>query len=144
MAFCRQLRQRLRLADRKPVFDDALRQPGRIFGSDQRARMTGRQRSVDQHVADDFRQLQQSQRIGDMAAALADDLAEIGLRVMVLVDQLLIAERLLDRIEVGALHVLDDGKFERHAVIDVADDDRRFGQPARCAARQRRSPAIIS
>ncbi len=132
LSFCgRLLRQRFRLADRQAAFDDAPRQPRRIFGSDQRARVAGRERSVDDHVADRVRQLQQAQRIGDMAAALADDLSEIGLRVIVLVEQLLVAERLLDRIEVGALHVLDDGELEGDAVVDVAHDDRNLRQARR-------------
>jgi hypothetical protein len=77
-------------------------------------------------------QLQKPQRVGDMAAALADHLAEIGLRVAVLVDQLLIARRLLDRIEVGALDVLDDRQFERDAIADLAMmTGTRSGRPLR-------------
>ena len=129
------LRQRLGLAHRKPVLDDPLGQPGRIGCRDQRARMAGRQRAVDQHVADHVRQLEQPQRVGDMAAALADDLAEIGLRIVVLVDQLLVAQRLFDRIEVGALDVLDDREFERRPVVDVADDAPGFRSGRRAARR---------
>ena len=40
------------------------------------------------------------------------------MRVVEIVGQRLIAHRLLDRIEIGALHVLDDGKLERLAVAD--------------------------
>ena len=114
-----------------------LARPAGSVGRHQRAGMTGRQRAVDEQVADHFGQLEQAQRVGDMAAALADDVAEIGLGVVVLVDQLLIALRLLDRIEVGALHVLDDGEFERGAVVDVAHQHRDVVQPGAL----RRAPA---
>ena len=61
--------------------------------------------------------LQQPQRVGDVAAALADDPGEIVLGVAELADQLLVAQRLLERVEVGALHVLDDRELERLAVV---------------------------
>ena len=61
-----------------------------------------------------------------MAAALADDFAEIVLGIAMLGDQLLIAERLLQRIEIGALDVLDDREFQRRLVVHVTDDDRNF------------------
>ena len=124
------------------LLDDPLGQPGRILRRDQRAGVAGRQRAVDQHVADHVRQLQQPQRVGDMAAALADHLAEVGLGIAVLVDQLLVALRLFDRVEVGALDVLDDREFERGAVVDVADDapasrSARRAAPRASAARRR-------
>ena len=46
--------------------------------------------------------------------------------------------RLFDRIEIGALDVLDDGKFERGTIIDLAHDDRDFGQP--CPLRRPPAP----
>ena len=49
----------------------------------------------------------------------------------------LIAGRLFERIEIGALHVLDDRELERFAVADVEHDDRHFVQ----AGALRRAPA---
>ena len=57
-----------------------------------------------------------------------------------LVDQLLVAERFLDRVEVGALDVLDDRELERGAVVDVAHDDRDLRQPRAL----RRAPAAFA
>ena len=48
---------------------------------------------------------------GDGLRGFADDLAKIGLRVVVLFDELLVPKRFLDRVEVCALHVLDNRKF---------------------------------
>ena len=54
------------------------------------------------------------------------------------------SRRLLQRVEVGALDILDDRKFQRLAFAHFEHDDRHFVQPRACAARQRRSPATIS
>ena len=124
----RRLRQRLGLADRQTAIKDLPRERGRIRGVDQRARMAGREPSVGQQVAQLVRQLEQPQRIGDMAAALADDLAEIGLRVLMIIDQLLVAERFLDRVEIGTLDVLDDRQLECGAIVDIADEHRDLDQ----------------
>ena len=85
-------------------------------------------------------QLQQAQRVGDMAAALADDLGELLLAVVEALDQLAIARRLFDGVEVGALHVLDDGKLENFFVGEVARDDRNGVQ----AGLLRRAPAPLA
>ncbi len=65
-----------------------------------------------------------------MAPALTDDLAEIVLSVTMLGDQLVIPKRLFQRIEVGALDILDDRQLERRAIIDIAHDHRDLDQPA--------------
>ena len=41
-------------------------------------------------------------------------------------DQLLIAERLFDGIEVGALDVLDNCKLQRCAIVNLPYDDGNF------------------
>ncbi|KSV69244.1 hypothetical protein N182_32735 [Sinorhizobium sp. GL2] len=64
-----------------------------------------------------------------MASALADDLAEIVLRIAVLGDQLLVAKRFVERIEIRALDVFDDSDFKRRAIVNVANDNRDFGEP---------------
>src|SRR5438552_5689772 len=75
-----------------------------------------------------------------MRAALADDFCDLVMRVVEIVGERLIAHRLLDRIEVGALHVLDDGKLERLAVADFDRHDRNVVEP--CALR--RAPAPLA
>ena len=79
-----------------------------------------------------------------MAAALADDLGEIGLRIAELAAQPLVAARLFHGVEVGALHVLDDGEFQRLLVGRRRPPTGTSASLAAWAARQRRSPAMIS
>ena len=52
-----------------------------------------------------------------MGPALADDLCNLILRAVEIVHQRKIAACLLDRIEIGALHIFDDGIFERLRII---------------------------
>ena len=106
--------------------------------------MARRQAAIGKLRPDIFRQLQEAHRVGDVATALAQRRSEIGLRIAELGDEVVIAGRLLDRVEVGALHVLDDGELKRRLVVDIDHDDRHVGKSTRCAARQRRSPATIS
>ena len=89
-------------------------------------------------------QLQQAQGVGDVAAALADGLGHCLLGVAEALDQRVVARRLFDRVEVGALDVLDDGDLEHLVVVELAHDTGTSCRPALCAARQRRSPATIS
>jgi len=97
--------------------------------------MACRKRSIDNEILHGLRQLQQAQRVGDMAAAFADDLRQIILRIVVIVDKLLISKRFFNCVQVGALHVFDDGDLKRHAVVNVANDnrDRIDTGPLRCA-----------
>src|SRR5690348_2317584 len=84
--------------------------------------------SSSQHIPNGLWQLQQSQRICDMAAALADNLTEIVLGVSIFGDELLIAKRLFESIEIGALNVLYDRNFQRGLVINIPDNNRDFNQ----------------
>ena len=59
----------------------------RIGHADQRAGMPGRQFALGDIVLHLVRQLQQPQRVGDVAAALADDLGDVVLAYVELVDQ---------------------------------------------------------
>src|SRR5680860_1388014 len=105
-----------------------------------------------------LRQLQQAKGVGQMAAALADDLGQVLLGIAVAVHESAIALPLLDRVQVLALNVLDDGDLNRFLVGQRADDDRDLvqvgalgGTPtctrsrsssARCPTRKRlRSPS---
>ena len=78
--------------------------------------------------------------LATMAAALADDLGQLLLGVAEALDQLAIAGRLLDRVEVGALHVLDDRELEHFLVVELAHDDRHRVQ----AGLLRRAPAALA
>ncbi len=87
-----------------------------------------------------FRQFQQPQRVGDIAAALADDLRNLVLAVAEFVHQRAIAFRLFERIEIGALDVLDDRELQRLGVGRFDDDDGHFVQ----AGALRRAPAAFA
>ena len=89
------------------------------------------------------RQLQQTQRVGDMAAALADDAGDLVL-AREFGRQRLVAGRLFHRIEIGALHVFDDRELSASLSLTSITTIGTSCRPARCAARQRRSPAMIS
>src|SRR5262245_53307135 len=61
-----------------------------------------------------------------MTAALADDLCDVVLVAFEFLCERVIALRLLQRIEIFSLHILDDGKLERIAVRDIERDDRHL------------------
>ena len=111
-----------------------------IGEGEQRARVAGRNLARREQRAAVLGQAEQPQRVGDMAAALADDARDVGLRIVVVGAELRVAVRLLDRVEIGALDVLDDGEFERLAIADVDDDDRDLVQ----AGALRRAPAPLA
>ena len=107
--------------------------------------MAGGEAAVDEHRLDRVGEREQSQRVGDRGAALAEPSRELFLREPVLVDEMLKAGGLFERIEVLALQILDDRKLEGLAVVARADDRRESSAACSAAqARQRRSPAISS
>jgi len=57
--------------------------------------------------------LEEPQRISDVASALADDPGDIFLIVVELIHQGAIAVGLFERIEIGALHIFDNGDLQR-------------------------------
>ena len=76
-----------------------------------------------------FRQRQKPQRVGDVAAALADLLGHLFLGVAEALHQFVIGGRLLDRVQIGALDIFDDGDLER-----LRNRPSRARPPARRAA----------
>src|SRR5690606_34226274 len=60
--------------------------------------------------------------------------------VIKLLDQLRVAKCFFQRIEVGSLNVLNDGKLKRFLVIDVTNDDRNIMKP--CTLRS--APATLT
>ena len=77
-----------------------------------------------------------------MAAALADHAGDVAVRIAVSLAELGVAGGLLERVEIGPLHVFDNRDFERLAVAGLDDDDRDLVQrrpaaPRASAARRR-------
>ncbi len=129
--------QRLGLTNIETFGDDALGRRRRIGHADQRAGVTGAQfagRNQRLHVVG---QLGQPHHIGDVAAALADDFRDLFLAVFEILGERVIAERLFHRVEVFALHVLDDRDLERMGVGHFHRHDRHFMQTGAL----RRAPA---
>ena len=122
------MRQRLGLAHVEPFRDDALGGSERIGHADQRAGMAGRQFALGDIGLHLRRQFGQPHHVGDMAAALADDLCDVFLAAFEFVGERVIALRLFHRVEIFALHVLDDHDLERVAVADIDRHDRHFVQ----------------
>ena len=84
--------------------------------------------------------VEQAQRVGDMAAALADARAPALPGCGRIGDQALIAARLLERGQILALHVLDERDLERLAVGELAQHHRHLVQPRAL----RRAPAPLA
>src|SRR5579875_1584012 len=100
-------------------------------------------RLIDKRFAHLRRKLQEAQRVCDSRAILADLFRNHLLRHAELLDQSLIGQRLFDRIEVGALNILDEGQLEhllRGYFLDNHRHSRQAGQPCRSPAPL---PAII-
>ena len=118
-------RQRLDLAHRQTVGDRPLgeRAPRVVVVElENRAAVAFRQLAGDDRVKHLVRQVEQTQRVGDRRAALPHLLGDLSRRQVELVDQRRVATRSLDRVEVLAHHVLDEGERERLALIGAAHD----------------------
>ena len=76
-----------------------------------------------------FGQVGQAKRVGDVAPAFADHAGDVAVRIAIIGAELGVAGGLLERVQVGPLHVLDNGDFERFAVARLDDDDRELVQP---------------
>ena len=97
----------------------------------QRPGVAHRQRAGRQVGAHFFGQLQQAQEVRDRAAVLSDRRGNLLLRQPELVGEALIRERLVDRVQVLALDVLDERELEQlllGALRHVAHDDRHLQQ----------------
>ncbi len=84
-------------------------------------------------------EVQQAERVRDGRAGLADALGDPLLRQAELVDELAVGERLVDRIEVRALDVLDERDLELIAVGQLADER---GDPLEAGEARRADAAL--
>ena len=116
-----------RLLDRahREVFgDDPPRElllEGTIRCPEQRPRVTHANRAFLQAALDRRRELQEPQRVGDRHPALADARCHVVVGEREILDQLLIRARLLERIQLLALNVLDDRVLEHGRVVGNPD-----------------------
>ncbi len=99
--------------------------------------MAGRELAALDRGQDIVGELQQAQGVGDRDAALADALCDLLLRAAAGLHEPSVAARLLDRIEVGALQILDEGQFQ---VLELVGRPYHGGN-ARESGKARRSIA---
>ena len=144
------LDERFGLAHREAARHDVARKTALIAlggSADNRARVAHRERAGGDVAAHFFGEFQQPQVVGDRRAILADLRGDVVLLQMKFVGEPLIGGRGFHRVEILALDVLDQRHLEQPLAVaggDVLDDDRDPGELRRCcAARQRRSPAMI-
>ena len=80
------------------------------------------QATVDDRGLDRWREVEQPERVRDGRSGPTDALGDVVLGEPELVDELAVREGRLDRVEVLALQVLDEGELELLAVRELADD----------------------
>ena len=102
--------------------------------------MTGGERPVLHQLQNGRAEAQQTQRVCDRRAGFAHAGRRLLLRHFIGAHELLIAERLFDRVEVRALQVFDERELHRLLVIGLDDDDRHVGKPRE----PRRAPAALA
>ena len=134
--------QLFRLPDVQRVFQDAIRRQLLFPGGDQAENHLG-VTDGEAPVADQRLQLggkfQQAQRIRHDRTAFSDLRRRLFLPELKLFNQLRIAQRLLDWVEIFALKILNERQFQNSTIIRVADYDRYFQQ----AGELRRAPAAF-
>ena len=124
------LAEALDVPDRQALGDDAVGERVRIGDGEQRAGVAGRNLPArEQSARVCSGRLVSRNGVGDVAPALADDARDVAVRIAVNLAELGVAGGLLERVEVGPLHVFDDGDLERLAVAGLDDDDRDLVQP---------------
>ena len=136
----RPLDQALGLAHVESPLHHLAGKPGRVPGVEERAGVARGQRPVLKHVLDRVGQVQKANHIGDMAAALAHGPGEFFLTVVEFLQQPVVAARLLERTEVPALDILDQGDLQGVPVRKLLDDDRNIVK----LGRLRRPPAAFT
>src|SRR5690606_7569984 len=117
----------LRVADAPALLADLVRKlelDGRRRHAEERPGMAHVELAPLEHPADGLRQLEEPQQVDDGHARAADGLRDLRVGHVELLDQALQRARLLERVQVLALDVLDQGHRDRGLVRDVADDGR--------------------
>jgi hypothetical protein len=117
----------LHRAHRQTLVDDASRElflERPIGRAEQRARVPALERVLLDHLLDRGRQLQESQGVGDRDPAAADTRRHLLVRETEVLDELLVRSGFFERVEVGAVDVLDQCVLERRRVVSGSDQGR--------------------
>ncbi len=114
-----------------PSRDTALGQvlvEGAVGRAEQRLGVAGGELAVGDSFWIAGRQLEQAQGVRDRGPALADPGGHLLVGELELLDELLVGRRLLERVEVGAVEVLDHRLLERRGVVEHSDERRDCGE----------------
>ena len=122
------MRQRLGLANVQAFFDDALRCRERIGNADQRARVAGGQFARAIKACTSSGSFVSRIMLATWLRLLPTIFRDIVLAAFEFVGQRVIAARLFHRVEIFALHVLDDHDLQRVVVADIDRHDRHVMQ----------------
>ena len=120
----------LDVADAEPLGDDPLGDPlhrGTVRQAQQGARVAGRQHPGGDPAGDQRRELEQPQRVGDLRPRAADPGGQLVVRAAEVVEQLLVCGGLLERVQLAAVQVLQEGVAQEVVVVGLLDDGRHRG-----------------
>ena len=90
--------------------------------------MTEAEQTCADVILDVGMELENAQQVRDRGSIFADLHRSFFLGEVEILDELAVAERFFDRIEVLALEIFDEGEFENFAIIRFADENREFGE----------------
>ena len=133
----------LGLAHRQAVLDDRRDQVQLLDGrqADEGPGVAFAEAAIGDRRLDAALEVEQAERVGDRGPGAADLAGNVVLGQAELLGKLAEGVGLLDRVEVFALDILDEGQLELLTVRQLAHDGRDRSSPARRAAWTRRSPA---
>ena len=100
-----------------------------ILERQQRSGVSGGDATLGEQLAGTLRQADEPKRVGDMAAALADDLRNLGVRIAIVRSELGVAGGLLEGVEICPLDVFDDSELKRLLLSDLEHEDRDVRLP---------------
>ena len=137
------------LADTEHLFDNSLCKRilvALIFDSEQCSCMPGGNFPFHQKFSGSLCELQQTKRIRNSCATLADLVRHFFLCQTIVPNQHLICHSLFDRIQIRALHIFNDGNFRYLLRAVISDQHRNFLEPRclRCAISSLTGDNLIS
>src|SRR6185437_655198 len=91
------------------------------------ASMAETQRRLFDHLLNRFRESENAKEVRDRRAIFRDRVGDLLLRELELVDEATVAARFVDRVQVGALEILDEGENEQGAIVEIANDRGDLG-----------------
>ena len=104
----------------------------------------GTEHAGGQPAGDQRGQPQQAQGVGDLGPGAADAGGQLLVRAAEVVEQLLVGRRLLERVELAAVEVLQEGVAQQASSWVSLMMAGMVSRPARSLARSRRSPMMSS